>query len=247
MRNKSIIEVIVVVVLLLVAVMSCDQNQSPSPGAAAPAVPSSELVKTEQPVAAPPPSPETAQPSPAAAAPAPATPPSATVPPHAVPEKPAKSATEAKAAQAAPPAAAPSTPPAAPPAAAAAPAAPKPSGEDVLRLFFNLIKQHKTAAAVDMLHPGTIRSPGSKADWKKTFDSIKTVKGVKITPWNQSGWTADEESYQVELKLLTNPDDPNNPPPIPHNGWEDGANTRWTSVKKAGDVWKVTGFATGPG
>ncbi len=115
-----------------------------------------------------------------------------------------------------------------------------------MRRFFELIGRHQAASAAAMLSPGAAQGPADRALWKKNFESVKSMRISSLSPWSQNEWTPAEQRFKVGLQVATNPDDPKNPPPMPHYGWEDGSNTRWVTVKWVKDQWSIAQIATGP-
>lgn len=118
----------------------------------------------------------------------------------------------------------------------------KPIGEGIIRAFWGLVDKDKYGAATALLDP----SAGGRNMWKQSLSSIDSAKVGSVVPHDKASWSAEEERYKVEISIKCKPDDPAAPPPMPCNGWNDGANTRWMSVKKTGIGGRIAEIATGP-
>jgi hypothetical protein len=56
---------------------------------------------------------------------------------------------------------------------------------------------------------------------------------------------AGENTYRVDFEAEMKPGS-ENAQPIPYYGFNNGINTRWVSLEKVGNIWKIQGLATGP-
>ena len=126
------------------------------------------------------------------------------------------------------------------------PAAASDRGADAIRAFWALVDRDQATAAVAMLDPSAAPDDASRAAWRANFESIDAVQVSGVEPWERGAWAQGTERYQVTLAIRTKPDDPAQAPPIPHFGWEDGANVRWMEIRISGAAGLVVSIATGP-
>ncbi len=118
---------------------------------------------------------------------------------------------------------------------------PLPQETDIVRNFFNLIGEKKASDAVTMMN---VTDDSQKQAWAVQFNAMTSVKALTIEPSMQADWTDTKHTYKVTLDVSMNPASAN--APIPYYGWDNGQNTRWINLEKVGDLWKVSGIATGP-
>jgi hypothetical protein len=118
---------------------------------------------------------------------------------------------------------------------------PLPSDEDIIRNFVSLIEEGKTDKAALMMKT---KDDTELQTWAVQFNAINSFKLLKIEKASQEGWTDNKHTYKVVLDVKMNPSSAN--APIPYYGWQDGENTRWISLEKVGDLWKIAEIATGP-
>lgn len=116
---------------------------------------------------------------------------------------------------------------------------PLPTGEDIVRVFFELINEKRIPDAIAMLDPAIIPDDSAKQAWGVSFNHFKSVKAEKIEEYNKSSWTETLKTYKVTLNIQTDA-------PAEQIIWENGINIRWVDLKKVGNLWKITGFASGP-
>jgi len=117
------------------------------------------------------------------------------------------------------------------------PQVPQAQGEDVVRNFLSLISEGKISDAVNMMVPRAIADDSQKQAWGVQLNAFKKLELKKIEP-------AGDNMYQVTLDVEMKPEAAGGP--IPFYGYENGENIRWIGLEKVDNVWKVTGFATGP-
>jgi len=125
-----------------------------------------------------------------------------------------------------------------------APTVPLPQEEDVIRTFFNLIGEGRSADAVSMMTQSTIGNDTSKQTWGVQFNSFNSVSVNKIEPSMQDEWTTAKHTYKVTLNVQMKPEAQS--APIPNYGWDNGLNIRWIPLEKVDNLWKIAGIATGP-
>lgn len=111
---------------------------------------------------------------------------------------------------------------------------PLPRPEDYVINFFNLIDEDRIPAALDMMI-GV--DDETKQSWGVQFAAFEKIQVKKIEP-------AGVNLYKVTLNVAMKPESADEI--IPYFGYTDGDNTRWVSVEKSGQFWKITGINTGP-
>ncbi|MCX6256206.1 MAG: hypothetical protein NTV31_17290 [Bacteroidia bacterium] len=122
---------------------------------------------------------------------------------------------------------------------------PLPTGEDVVRLYFNLINEKRIPEAIGMMHSSMVPDDTSKQQWGVQFNSLASVSVIKIEPFHKKEWTRAKNVYKVVLKVKVKPEAAN--APIPNYGWENGENVRWIHIQKdKKGLWKISQIATGP-
>lgn len=97
---------------------------------------------------------------------------------------------------------------------------PLPTGEDVVRIFFNLINEKRIPEAIGMMHSSMVPDDTSKQQWGVQFNSLASVSVKKIEPFHKKRWTLTKEVYKVVLKVKVKPEAAR--APIPNYGWENG-------------------------
>lgn len=114
---------------------------------------------------------------------------------------------------------------------------PPPTGEDIIRTFFNLINEQRIPDAVNMLDVSAAQDDSVKQQWAVNFNSISSVSVKSIEQSNKEEWTDSEQTYKVILNVRAKSE---------QYGWFEGEDTRWVSITKSGAAWKIKGIATGP-
>jgi hypothetical protein len=123
-------------------------------------------------------------------------------------------------------------------------AAPLPQETDVVNSFFNLINEHKPSDAVGMLSSALISDDSQKQAWAVMFNGFESVNVTKIASSMPEDWTANAHTYRVTLDVKMKPESAN--AAIPYFGYDNGVNTRFITLEKVGNLWKVNGISTGP-
>ncbi|MDH7476082.1 MAG: hypothetical protein QHH09_01255 [Microgenomates group bacterium] len=124
---------------------------------------------------------------------------------------------------------------------------PLPQDEDVLRNFVNLIEEGKPDDAAKMMKISDQSPPQANSElqaWAVQFSNITSFKLLKMEKTNENQWTDIKHIYKVVLDVWMNPDSAS--APIPYYGWENGENTRFITLEKVGNLWKIAEIATGP-
>ena len=122
---------------------------------------------------------------------------------------------------------------------------PLPQGEDIVRLFFNLIGEGRIPEAVAMLDDSAVPDDSAKQAWGVQFNIFDSVAVKSIDPSNIGDETERQETYKVILDAKIKPGSES--AVLPNYGWDKGENIRWVSIKKNSQgIWKILGIGTGP-
>jgi len=121
---------------------------------------------------------------------------------------------------------------------------PPPTGEDIIRTFYNLINEKRIDEAIGMMSNYLINDEVKKQAWKKQFLTIQSIKVTEIEPHNTEEWTDLRKLYKLTLDATISEEGAN--APIPYYGWNNGINIFWASLDKENGVWKFGGTSTGP-
>lgn len=118
---------------------------------------------------------------------------------------------------------------------------PLPQETDIIHSFFNLIEEKRSSEAVGMMN---VNNDSQKQAWAVQFNAITSIKVSNVEPSMPEEWSDTKHTYKVTMDVKMNPNSANQP--IPYYGWENGNNTKWITIEKAGNLWKVNGIASGP-
>ena len=122
---------------------------------------------------------------------------------------------------------------------------PLPQGEDIVRLFFNLINEGKITEAVAMMDASAAPNDSAKQAWGVQFNVFSSIAVKSIKPSNIGDATAGQKTYKVVLDVQIKPG--SEKAAIPNYCWEKGENIRWVGLKKDPEgMWKILGIGTGP-
>lgn len=110
--------------------------------------------------------------------------------------------------------------------------------EDVINAFFNLINEDKVSEVVNMLTLKNIDDEANKQAWGVQFNAIDSISVKSVEP-------IGENAYKVTLDVLMKPG-AEKAVPMPYYGWGDGEFTRFITLEKSGETWKISEIATGP-
>lgn len=124
---------------------------------------------------------------------------------------------------------------------------PLPRDEDIINNWVNLIEEGRPEEAAQMMKISDSSPPQANSElqaWATHFSNINSFKLISVEKANESKWTETKHIYKVILDVWMNPDSAS--APIPYYGWENGQNTRWLTLEKVGNTWKIAEIATGP-
>lgn len=118
-------------------------------------------------------------------------------------------------------------------------AVPKPTGEDIVRTFFNLINEKRIPEAIGMMSQGAVPNESVGQAWGVQFNDFESVKVINVEK------TSEENLYQVTLEVKVNERAANNP--IPYYGYGGKSEVRFVKlVLNSQGLMKIEGIATGP-
>jgi len=115
------------------------------------------------------------------------------------------------------------------------------SDEDIIRNFVALIEEGRADKAALMKK---IKDDTEFQTWAVHFAAINSFKLLKIEKVSEESWSNNKHIYKVVLDVWMDPKSAN--APIPYYGWQNGENTRWITLEKVENVWKIAEIATGP-
>lgn len=121
---------------------------------------------------------------------------------------------------------------------------PLPRETDIIRNFFMIIGEHRPADAISMMGAALIGDDSKKQAWGVQFNAFESLQVNSIEPSMQEEWSQDRHTYKITLTAKMKSESAN--APIPFYGWENGTNIRWVTIVKNGNLWKISGIATGP-
>lgn len=116
---------------------------------------------------------------------------------------------------------------------------PLPTGEDIIRTFFELINARRFPEVLAMMDSVMIPNDNAKQQWTVSFNGIASIKLTNIEKYQPEFWSSESQTYRVTLLVR-------NQYGVPSFVPDDGENTRWIRLQKAGSVWKIAEIATGP-
>ncbi len=122
---------------------------------------------------------------------------------------------------------------------------PKPSGEDVIRIFFTLINEGNPADAVLMMSENMVGSEPIQANslmqsYAVTFSNWNSVEVASIEPYAVNEWTSEKQFYKVIVNIDI--DETAQEEML----WDQGENTRWITLVWKNGKWEIDDISTGP-
>lgn len=118
---------------------------------------------------------------------------------------------------------------------------PFPQEEDIIHNFVNLIEEGYPDKAASMIKTS---DESELQAWAVNFSNINSFKLISLEKTRENEWIENKHFYKAVFDVWMNPDSAN--APIPYYGWQNGKNTRWITLEKDGNTWKITEIATGP-
>jgi hypothetical protein len=115
------------------------------------------------------------------------------------------------------------------------PIIPLPQGQETVKTFLNLIAEKRIDEAIGMMTPFLIGDENSKQAWRVHFNAFKKLT-VKSVEW------AGGNTYKVIVEVEMKPEATN--ATVPNYGWLNGENTRWITLEKINDLWKIASLNT---
>ena len=80
-------------------------------------------------------------------------------------------------------------------------AVPLPTGQDIVRIFFNLINEKRIPEAVSMLDVSAVSDDSAKQAWGVQFNYISQVIVKSIEDYNKTEWIPTEQTFKVTLTM----------------------------------------------
>jgi len=111
--------------------------------------------------------------------------------------------------------------------------------ENYIYDFFEIISREDFDRMFSMMDENLIGNVNMQEMWKANFSSLDKIKVVSLYPEEEKKWHDQQPLYKVIIYTISKPD-------YSYYGWEDGENTRWITVEKEKDNWKIASIATGP-
>jgi len=121
---------------------------------------------------------------------------------------------------------------------------PLPTGEDIIRNFFNLIHTNEVIPALDMLSEEYVPNDDTKQKVGVLFNSFTAIQPLEIKPYRKENWTDATQKYEVTLDAAISLDDEEWV--MQKYGWYRGKNKRWIKLTKENNLWKIAVIATAP-
>lgn len=121
---------------------------------------------------------------------------------------------------------------------------PLPTGEDIVRTFFELINEKRIPEAVNMMSKMATGDESQKQAWGVQFNAFTSIKAKSIEAFSKETWTDKEQEYKVNLTVQMKTEAAN--AVMPNYGFDNGDNIRWVILVKEDNLWKVQGIGTGP-
>jgi len=109
------------------------------------------------------------------------------------------------------------------------------SQEAAARSFFDAVAGGKTDDALTAMDA----NDQTKAMWKTNFAAIRSLKISGVEPAFKEEWTPTRQVFKFTLDVKVTPQGE-------EFGWSNGKNSRWLTLEKKGDVWRVTELANNP-
>lgn len=113
------------------------------------------------------------------------------------------------------------------------------SGELFIYRFFEAIDEGDQDEALAMTAPSVSGNDQMREMWRASFASLDLVRVVKVIREPEKKWHDGNPVFEVEL--FTRPD-----PGKGFSGWEEGFDTRWVTLIREGENWKVAEITTSP-
>jgi len=116
---------------------------------------------------------------------------------------------------------------------------PLPTGQDVIRTFFERINEKRIPEAISMMDASMVPDDSAKQAYGVTFNAFSSLRVTKIAPSMQDQWIPGTETYRVDMDVGIKPD-------AQGTLWSNGPDTKWVTVQKQGDRFMIHEIATGP-
>jgi len=121
---------------------------------------------------------------------------------------------------------------------------PLPQETDIVRTFFELIDENRSAEAVMMMGPSITNDENVKQSWGSQFEMVDEIEIKSVEAYGREDWTETNHVYQIVAEVKMKPEAMN--APIPNYSWGEGEVTKWIILEKSEGKWLVAGIASGP-
>jgi hypothetical protein len=122
---------------------------------------------------------------------------------------------------------------------------PLPSGEDIIRSFWQLVGEKRITEAVGKLSSDLAPDDFARQTWAGQFSEMESVVIRDIIPWEEENWSLTRKQYKVELSVAMSA--ATKTAALPNYGWEGDPDICWIElVKNADGLWQISAIATGP-
>gem|GEM_PF-1459822 len=115
-----------------------------------------------------------------------------------------------------------------------------PQDEEIIRNFFSFFGTDDAEKAALMMKTD---NDSERQAWAVQFAAFNDLQILKIEKANEEAWTDNRHIYKVTLEVRMKQESVK--APIPYYGWQNGENSRWLTLEKVGDIWKIAEIATG--
>jgi len=112
------------------------------------------------------------------------------------------------------------------------------TGEDSIRMFIQNINEKKIPEAIAMMDTTLVASDSDREQYGVVFNSFSAITILTIEPSGKEEWKEGLERYRVRLQISMKKGQ--------QTLWDEGENTRWITVVKQQDAFKIHEIATGP-
>lgn len=114
----------------------------------------------------------------------------------------------------------------------------------VVESYLKALSEKRISDAIAMMTEKAVPDDATKQAWGVQFNAFKKLVVRSIEPSMEEEWTDRSESYRIVIDVEMTPESANGP--IPYYGYDNRTNTRWITLEKENNIWKVAGISTGP-
>jgi hypothetical protein len=118
--------------------------------------------------------------------------------------------------------------------------------ETVVRNFFNFINKGKVDEAFKNFSSDFFINNGDVNLWKKQYSNIAMISIIAIKPYTLGDEVLNKDTIRYKVVFYVEMSKDSARAPIPYYGWTSPNSTRFVTLQKIKDQWKITGIGTGP-